>query len=168
MMLRRLFLLVTSIVSVSAANAATMFLPGNSGVPDAFYGGGIGCVPEAASGVMRTIPPPGSANNDCLVSYPINLPTGSTIDGVEIAYRDDSNGSGRSIAAYLAKHVINPFDTYPIAVAGTNDLIVSPESQSLFMNMGPLNVAIGAGAIYWVQVSMHRVTQVQYVSVKYH
>lgn len=167
-MLRKLSLLVAvSLIGISSANAATLFLPGNSGIPDAFFGGN-GCIPEASSGTMRIFPPPGSVNNDCLMSYSINLPTGSTIDGVEIAYRDDSNGAGRNIAAYLAKHVINPFDTYSVAVAGANDFIVSPESQSLFMNMGSLSVPVGTGAIYWVQVSTHRITQVQYVSVKYH
>jgi hypothetical protein len=155
------------LIGVGSADAATLFLPGNSGVPDQVQTPDNGCLVDVPTGSMRmapypNIPPPW----DCLMSYPINLPTGSTIDGVEIAYRDDAGASGRYIAAYLAENRVKP-DMGAIAIGGTADYAV-PTGQKLFKNMGPLSVPVMTGDIYWVQVSTHRVTEVDYVAVTYH
>jgi hypothetical protein len=167
-MLRKLFLLASmSLIGVGSANAATLFLPGNSGTPDKLYTPANGCVVDVPTGAMRMPAYPNLPGPyDCLMSYPINLPTGSTIDGVEIAYRDDSGASGRYITAYLAENRVKP-DMGAIAVGGAGDFIV-PTQQKVFMNMGSLSVPVVTGDIYWVQVSTHRVTEVDYVAVTYH
>ncbi|HEV7489188.1 MAG TPA: hypothetical protein VGO25_00180 [Rhodanobacteraceae bacterium] len=167
-MLRKLFLLVSiSVIGVGSADAATLFLPGNSGIPDKVQTPANGCLVDVPTGAMRMAPYPFlPAPNDCLMSYSIDLPIGSTIDGVEVAYRDDSGAPGRYITAYLAENRIKP-DMGAIAVAGANDFTV-PTLQKDFMNMGPLSIPVVTGDIYWVQVSTHRVTEVDYVAVSYH
>ena len=100
------------------------------------------------------------------MSFPINLPVGSTIDGVEIAYRDDSGAQQHSIAAYLAVNRIKPF-MGAIAVGGTSDR--NPASFTVsYKNMGVLSVPVQNGSTYWVQVSTHRITEFDYVAVTYH
>ena len=122
---------------------------------------------DVPTGAMRmAIYPVTPGPYDCKMSYPIALPTGSTIDGVEIAYRDDGGASGRSITAYLAENRVKP-DMGALAVGGANDLIV-PSLQKLYMNMGPLSIPVVTGDIYWVQVETHRITEVDYVAVTYH
>lgn len=166
-MLRKLFLLVSiSLIGVGSADAATLFMPGNSGIPAANTATSK-CIVDVPTGTMRMPPYPAVPGPyDCLMSYPINLPTGLTIDGVEIAYRDDAIAFDRSITAYLAENRIKP-DMGAIAVGGANDFIVLP-LQKNYMNMGPLGVPVVTGNIYWVQVSTHRVTEVDYVAVSYH
>ena len=165
-MLRKLFLLASiSLIGAGSADAATLFMPGNSGIPT--NTAASQCIVDVPTGTMRMQPgPPFPGPYDCLMSYPINLPTGSTIDGVEIAYRDDGGQSGRSITAYLAENRVKP-DMGALAVGGTNDLIV-PKGQKLYMNMGLLSVPVVTGNIYWVQVSTHRISEVDYVAVSYH
>jgi len=164
--MRKLFLLVSmSLIGVGSADAATLFMPGNSGIPAANTATSE-CIVDVPTGTMRIRPFPTAPPWDCLMSYPIALPTGSTIDGVEIAYRDDSGASGRSITAYLAENRVKP-DMGAIAVGGANDFIV-PKLQKLYMNMGPLSIPVVTGDIYWVQVSTHLITEVDYVAVSYH
>ena len=166
-MLRKLIMLILiSVIGMGSANAATLFLPGASGIPDENQPASNGCIVDVVTGTMLIQPYPNQPNNDCLMSYPITLPLGSTITGVEIAYYG-IGASGNSIAAYLGENRFKPF-LGAIALGGANDFIVSPSFQVLFMNMGQLNVPVANGNIYWVQVATHRILQVDYVSVTYH
>ena len=175
-MLRKLAIFASiSLTCIGSASATTLFIPGASGVSDKAHEQSLpskqnGCIVDVPAGRMiiapyaAALPPP--HNNDCLASYPVNLPAGSTIDGVEIAYRDDSGASGRSITTYLAVNRLKPY-MGPVAVAGANDFNV-PSLQQLYMNMGALSVPMVNGDIFWVQVSTHRITEVDYVAVTYH
>lgn len=101
------------------------------------------------------------------MSFPINLPVGTTIDGVEIAYRSDAGSpAARSIVAYLGSNRMKPY-MGPLALGGTSDVSV-PTHQPLYKNMGPLSVPVLSGDIFWVQVITQNVTEVDYVSVTYH
>lgn len=171
MQLRKLIALVSmGLISLGSANAATLFMPGNSGIPDknnegSLAGGKNLCVVDVPSGRMLagTEPLP---YTQCLMSFPINLPVGTTIDGVEIAYRSDSGAFSRSITAYLASNRMKPY-MGPLALGGVNDLTVST-GQPLYKNMGVLAVPVFSGDIFWVQVQTKNVTEVDYVSVSYH
>jgi hypothetical protein len=166
-MLRKLIVCLSIFsIAIGSANAATILLPGASGIPDENHTSFNGCTVDVPSGKMLIQPYPNLPNNDCFMSYPINLPVGSTIDGVEIAYYDGSGASGRSISAYLGENRLKPF-LGTIAVGGANDFTV-PSFQMLYMNMGQLSVPVANGNTYWVQVSTHRITEVAYVAVTYH
>jgi hypothetical protein len=175
-MVRKFILLIsTSLIGFSFANASTLFLPGASGIPDkhnetSLSGGKNGCIVNVPTGAMliapysAAFPPP--YLNDCLMSFPVNLPAGSTIDGVEIAYRDDSGAPQKSVTAYLASNRIKP-SMGAVALAGANDDVV-PTFSELYKNMGSLSVPVQNGDIYWIQVSTHRITEFNYVAVTYH
>ncbi len=112
----------------------------------------------------NALPPP--HYNDCFMTFPISLPVGATIDGVEVAYRDTSGASGRSMIAFLASNRIKPsMGALPLGVASDSAV---PSFQEDFANMGALSVPVITGDIFWVQVSTHRVTEIDYVAVTYH
>jgi hypothetical protein len=172
-MLRKLAILASmSLVGLGSANAATLFMPAVSGIPDKLHANSLagnenGCIADIPAGRMAVQAYPTLPYNDCFMTFPINLPVGTTIDGVEIAYRDDSGANGRSIIAVLASNRVNPYmGTRPLGVASDNS--VSPVSQQLFANMGQLSVPMLNGDVFWVQVSSHRVTEIDYVAVTYH
>jgi hypothetical protein len=175
-MLRKPLLLVLPfLIGTASVSASTLFLSGASGIPDMKNESSLpsqhnGCLPDASTGSMYVVPytanVPPPHNNDCLMSYAINLPVGSTIDGVEIAYRDDSGSIGKSIVAYLGVNRIKPY-LGPIAVGGTSDSGFGSWQQQT-ANMGSLSLPIEARNIYWVQVHTHFLTEVDYVAVTYH
>lgn len=163
------------LASLGSAHAASLFIPAVSGTPDQYSaaslaGGANGCITDIKTGRMlvkpytNALPPP--YTNDCFMTFPVNLPVGTTIDGVEIAYRDDAGASGKSIVAVLMSNRLKPYmGPVPLGIASDD---VVPTSQVLYKNMGALGVPILTGDTYWVQVSSHRVTEIDYVSVTYH
>ena len=161
-------------IGIGSANASTLYIAGAAGTPDKLAealpnGQANGCLADVPRGAMAILPGPPfpNTNTTCLVSYPINLPAGSTIDGVEIAYRDDYGGAMQhSIAAYLGVNRVKP-DMGPIAVAGTNNAAVPFNVQS-YSNMGPLSIPMILGDTYWVQVDAHNISRISYVAVTYH
>ena len=174
-MLRKFTTLIAMcLVGIGSANASTLYIPGASGVPDKLAealpnGNANGCHADVPSGAMAILPGPPFPNTitTCLASYPINLPAGTTIDGVEVAYRDDYGSiKQRSIAAYLGVNRVKP-DMGPIAVAGTNNLNV-PVGVESYSNMGSLSIPMLLGDIYWVQVDARNISKISYVAVTYH
>ena len=175
-MLRKLLLLASiPLIGIGSAGASTLFLPGASGIPDKLNENTLptqinGCLVDASTGKMiigpdvAGLPPPHNA--DCVMAFPINLPAGSTIDGVEISYRDDYGVAIRSMTAYLAVNRLKPY-MGPLAVGGVNDSVV-PSNQQLYANMGSLNVPVVNGDIFWVKVQTHHISEVAYVAVTYH
>jgi hypothetical protein len=171
MKLHKLVVLVSmALLGVQSANAATLFMPGNSGIPDqsnesSLDGGKNLCVPEVSSGVMRAAAFP-IPYDQCFMSFPVNLPVGTTIDGVEIAYRSDAGGGIRSMTATLAANRLKPYmGPLPLGIAADSNV---PTGQQVYKNMGLLNVPVISGDIYWVQISTRNVTEIDYVSVTYH
>jgi hypothetical protein len=160
-----------SVAGFGSANAATLFIPGVSGIPDQYHeasldGGKNQCIKDVPTGRMLAGSSP-APYDQCYVSFPLNLPVGTTIDGVEIAYRSDSGAFSRSIVAYLASNRIKPY-MGPLPLGIASDSTVVPTAQQLFMNMGSLNAPVVSGDIFWVQVTTKNVTEVDYVAVTYH
>ncbi|MET0230088.1 MAG: hypothetical protein ABW186_04060 [Rhodanobacteraceae bacterium] len=175
-MLRKLLIVASmSLGGIASASASTLFIPGASGIPDKFNeaslsNGSNGCIVDSSTGKMRIAPDvpvfPGPHYPDCLAAFPINLPVGTTIDGVEVSYRDDFGVANRSMTAYLAVNRLKPY-MGPLAVGGTSDFVV-PSSQQLYSSMGSLSVPVVNGDIFWVKVQTHHLSEVAYVAVTYH
>jgi hypothetical protein len=160
-----------SLAGFASANAATLVIPGVSGVPDQNHdasldGGKNLCVTDIPTGRMLAGASP-VPYDQCYMSFPLNLPVGTTIDGVEIAYRSDSSSFSKSINSVLMSNRIKPnMGVLPLGFAG--DSVVFPTNQQLFMNMGSLSAPVISGDIFWVQVTTKNVTEVDYVAVTYH
>lgn len=173
-MLRKLAMLASlSLVGFGSANAATLFMPAASGIPDQeqvnqLAGKQNGCIVDIAHGRMEVQAYPVLPYNDCFMSFPISLPVGTTIDSVEVSYRDDSiSAPGKSVTASLLSYGVKPFTgQHLLGIASDN--IVWPSFQQLFASTGTLSVPISNGTTYWVQVSSHRITEIDYVAVTYH
>jgi hypothetical protein len=175
-MLRKLLALASlASISVGSASASTLFIPGSSGIPDKLNESSLptkqnGCLVDASTGKMiiapdsPALPPPHNA--DCLMAFAIDLPVGSTIDGVEISYRNDWGIGPSSMTALLGVNRLKPY-MGPLAVGGTNDNVVTP-FQQLYANMGSLSVPVVSGDIFWVKVQTHHLSEVAYVAVTYH
>ena len=172
-MLRNLLVLATaSLMAMNSLNAETLLIPGVSGIPDQQGNKNVstGCITNVPTGTMVV----GIlVNPNCLASYPISLPVGSTIDTVEVAYHNVYNGPQQpSIAAYLAKHSFVP-ETNAIAVAATNTVFggQSPSLQHLYMpalGMPSLSIPVLPDEIFWVQVTTSYITEICSITLRYH
>src|SRR6185312_15652658 len=124
------------------------------------------CFTQVSNGTMYSNDAPSVPYWDCLMAYPINLPVGSTIDGIEVAYRSEIlNGQvgGRTFVAYLVENRLKP-DMGVIVVAGSN-LVQNPPAGQNFTNMGQTSVPILNGSTYYVYVSTHNMREISYVAV---
>ena len=160
------------LAGMGSAGAATLYIPGSAGIADqaSAYsqpGGVNDCIADVPKGAMLMHSANISPYYACLMSFPVSLPVGSTIDNVEVAYRNWNSAIPVQpfIAAYLGANRIKP-DLGSIAFAG-NNATGGPSGQR-FLAMSGVNVPIVSGDIYWIQVSTSNITEVSSVSINYH
>lgn len=174
-MLKRMFLFALIMLGgIVSANAATIFMPGVSGIRDEVDEGSLSgkkdaCLTEVSNGTMHSNDSSIVPYWDCVMAYPINLPVGSTIDGIEVAYRSEilnAQVGGRTFVAYLVENRLKP-DMGVIPVAGCN-LVQNPPPGQNFTNMGQISVPILNGSTYYVYVKTHNMMEISYVAVTYH
>jgi hypothetical protein len=143
----------------SVAPAATLNIAGATGVRNS---SNSACSdPNIPTGEMFV-----TFGAQCVLSYPLSLPVGATIDSIQVAYNVDSLAFGTpSIVAYLGQNRINP-KLGAIAIAGAS---ANPNAVGQgFLNLPNLGIAIAAGSIYWLQISDTAVSEVSSVTVAYH
>ena len=154
-----LLVLTATLFGSSIASAETLFIPAAEGVRD--QPNSLCFDPVIPTGEMQIV---GGAN--CMVSYPLHLPTGKTIDAVEIAYRYQNIGTP-SITAYVAQNRLKP-NLGAIAVAGASAQPKVGAGQELYLSIPAISVPVVSGSTYWVQIFDTDVQTISYVEVSYH
>jgi len=161
--------------ALGSAHAATVILPGVSGIPDKAHdqANPNGCKQDVPTGTMIADMSGNDPDPSCLMSFPVTLPQGATIDSIAVGYIVSPylqlpSGSQRSITAYLGKSKAMSAQ-YPVAVAGANDYNISQFQIGAFaLQLTPTGTPITPGYMYWVQVATHYVDAVQYILISYH
>lgn len=153
-----LFSCVACVALTSIVHAETITIPGVAAV-----GGETGATcsaPDIPTGATVVYPGP-----QCMLSYPLSIPVGKTIDSIEIAYDNATNLYGApSITAYLGQNRVKP-KLGAIAIAGAS--AQPPLGTQGFLNM-PVNKPVASGSVYWVQIFDTGVADVNYVAVTFH
>lgn len=142
------------------AAADTLFIAGADGVRD--QAGTLCFDPILATGEMQLI---GGAS--CAALFPIRLPVGKTIDGIEVAYRYYAIGGAPSLTASLVQSRLKP-NLGAIALGGGSVQPVSGANQELYFTAFSKSVPIASGSTYSVQILDTDIQYLGYVAVTYH